>query len=313
MLQFLNHKRLSDKAHDFGSIATSKHTQSRALFPTTCSRPPCLRTDTETRVPGEIDAYVRRHPHAIGNIALGLLSVGALTPRHLAVITGTGHHGAHAPLVGALLANVLAALDLDLTLLNKDVLALKRRDKEERRREKKAKRKEKKDRKEKKKSKAGKSGAVTGQWGQYGIINESDLYNKDAEFRTWLVEECKLNPETMSKDATKKQFAKFVEDYNTATLPHEKFYNIDAYERRMNLIRNGETLPINDSYDLSADLAAHTSRHKRAAVEHDSYLNREQLIELRRVQNERIEAGKMKAMGLEVKANMGVRMDTTYE
>ncbi|KAG8705095.1 hypothetical protein FRC09_003163 [Ceratobasidium sp. 395] len=175
------------------------------------------------------------------------------------------------------------------------------------------KRKEKRDKKEKKKSKAGKSGAVTGQWGQYGIINESDLYNKDAEFRTWLVEECKLNPETMSKDATKKQFAKFVEDYNTATLPHEKFYNIDAYERRMNLIRNGETLPINDSYDLSADLAAHTSRHKRATVEHDSYLNREQLIELRRVQNERIEAGKMKAMGLEVKANMGVRMDTTYE
>ncbi|KAG9085304.1 hypothetical protein FS749_004541 [Ceratobasidium sp. UAMH 11750] len=188
----------------------------------------------------------------------------------------------------------------------------KKRDKE-REREKKAKRKEKKEKKEKKRNKAGKSGAVTGQWGQYGIINESDLYNKDAEFRTWLVEECKLNPETMSKDATKKQFAKFVEDYNTATLPHEKFYNIDVYERRMNLIRNGETLPVDDSYDLSADLAAHTSRHKRGAVEHESYLSREELLELRRVQNERIEAGKMKAMGLEVKANMGVRMDTTYE
>ncbi|KAG8733006.1 hypothetical protein FRC10_000490 [Ceratobasidium sp. 414] len=184
----------------------------------------------------------------------------------------------------------------------------KKRDKEKER-EKKARRREKREKKEKKRSKAGKSGAVTGQWGQYGIINESDLYNKDAEFRTWLVEECKLNPETMSKDMTKKQFAKFVEDYNTATFPHEKFYNIDVYERRMNLIRNGETLPVNDSYDLSADLAAHTSRHKRSAIEHDSYLNREQLLELRRVQNERIEAGKMKAMGLEVKANMGVRMD----
>ncbi|KAG9095933.1 hypothetical protein FRC06_009227, partial [Ceratobasidium sp. 370] len=162
-------------------------------------------------------------------------------------------------------------------------------DRRKQKREKKARRKERKEKKEKKRNKAGKSGAVTGQWGQYGIINESDLYNKDAEFRTWLVEECKLNPETMSKDATKKQFAKFVEDYNTATLPHEKFYNIDTYERRMNLIRNGETLPINDSYDPSADLAAHTSRHKRSAVEHDSYLSREQLLELRRVQNERIE------------------------
>jgi len=185
----------------------------------------------------------------------------------------------------------------------------RKRDKEERRREKKAKRKEKKEKKDKKRNKAGKSSAVTGQWGQYGIINESDLYNKDAEFRTWLVEECKLNPETMSKDATKKQFAKFVEDYNTATLPHEKFYNIDIYERRMNLIRNGETLPANDNYDISADLAAHTSRHKRSAVEHDSYLSKEQLADLRRVQNERIEAGKMKALGLEVKGTMGVRMD----
>ncbi|KAG8716927.1 hypothetical protein FRC09_014990 [Ceratobasidium sp. 395] len=276
-------------------------------------------------VPGEIDAHVRRRPRAIGNVALDHPSAGALALvlRHLAVITGTVHHGAHALLVGAHLVNVLAALDLGLALPNGDVHVpsssgsdrsrRKRRDKEERRREKKARRKEKKDKKEKKKSKAGKSGAVTGQWGQYGIINESDLYSKDAEFRTWLVEECKLNPETMSKDATKKQFAKFVEDYNTATLPHEKFYNIDTYERRMNLIRNGETLPINDNYDPSADLVAHTSRHKRAAVEHDSYLNREQLVELRRVQNERIEAGKMKAMGLEVKANMGVRMDTTYE
>jgi hypothetical protein len=41
------------------------------------------------------------------------------------------------------------------------------------------------------------------------------LYNKEEEFRAWLVEECKINPETISKDQTKKQFARFVEDYNT--------------------------------------------------------------------------------------------------
>jgi hypothetical protein len=77
----------------------------------------------------------------------------------------------------------------------------------------------------------------------------------------------------------------------------------------MNMLRSGELLPINDSYDSATDMAAHTSRHKRAAVEHESYLSKEQLLELRRVQNERIEAGKMKALRLDVEQSMGVRMD----
>lgn len=70
------------------------------------------------------------------------------------------------------------------------------------------------------------------QWGKYGIISEAEcvnftlliiifltrsysMYDKDPEFRTWLVEERIINPETMSKDQTKKEFARFVEDYNT--------------------------------------------------------------------------------------------------
>ena len=35
------------------------------------------------------------------------------------------------------------------------------------------------------------------------------------EFRAWLVDERKINPETISKDRTKKEFAVYVEDYNT--------------------------------------------------------------------------------------------------
>ena len=48
----------------------------------------------------------------------------------------------------------------------------------------------------------------------------NSLYDKEAEFRTWLVEERKLNPETLSKDLTKKEFARFVEDYNTGEYPY---------------------------------------------------------------------------------------------
>ncbi|CCO34615.1 hypothetical protein BN14_08719 [Rhizoctonia solani AG-1 IB] len=239
------------------------------------------------------------------------------------VIVGlvASHQGARPPAGPDLVLDLLGAagtshaLDRGLGLLGAIVpvpalvTSAGAHDKEERRRDKKERKREKRERKDKKKHK-GKSGAVTGQWGQHGIINESHMYEKDAEFRTWLVEECKINPESLSKDATKKQFARFVEDYNTATLPHPKFYNMESYERQMNSLRNGMTADvITNSYDPNADLAAHTSRHKRPVAEAETYLSREQLQELRKVQNERTQAGQMKLLGMDIKGTMGVRMD----
>ena len=87
---------------------------------------------------------------------------------------------------------------------------------------------------------------------------------------------------------------------------------MEQYERRMAALRAGDTLPpTSDAYDASLDMRAHQSRHKKAPVETESYLSREQLLALRKVQHERIEAGKMKLLGMEVKTNMGVRMDGT--
>lgn len=81
-----------------------------------------------------------------------------------------------------------------------------------------------------------KTGAVTSQYGKYGIIDESEFsiftllparnssnrgpcsqYNKAEEFRAWLVEERKINPETQSHDNVKREFAQFMEDYNTGS------------------------------------------------------------------------------------------------
>ncbi|PCH36635.1 hypothetical protein WOLCODRAFT_140538 [Wolfiporia cocos MD-104 SS10] len=166
------------------------------------------------------------------------------------------------------------------------------------------------DKKKDKKDKKKKINAASHQWGKYGIINESDLFTKEQEFRAWLVEERKINPETISKEQTKREFARFVEDYNTATLPHEKFYHMEAYERRMNALRAGEFVPPpDDAYDPDADLRALQSSHRRRAIERETYMSKEQLQELRKVQNERIEAGKMKLLGMDIKQNMGVRMD----
>lgn len=133
------------------------------------------------------------------------------------------------------------------------------------------------------------------------------IFNKTAEFHAWLVEERKINPETLSKDTERKEFARYMEDYNTgalestlhhvpnshqhsATLPNDKYYNMEAYERRMNALRQGEYLPpTDDLYDPEADLKAIKSSHKKKSEDPETYLSREQLMELRRVQQERTE------------------------
>lgn len=74
-------------------------------------------------------------------------------------------------------------------------------------------------------------------------MNILSMYNKDPEFRAWLVEERMLNPETLPKDTMRKEFARFAEDFNTATLPHEKYYDMGVHEARMARLRAGEFVP----------------------------------------------------------------------
>jgi len=177
--------------------------------------------------------------------------------------------------------------------------------KEERRKQKEERRERKREKKEKKKKRK----AVT-EWGKYGVISETDMYNKEAEYRTWLVEERLVNPETISKEQNKKEFARFIEDYNTATLPHKKYYDMAKYERRMDYVRGGETIPPDEEmYDPNRDMLAHAHSLKKNTSEKEVYLSKEQLKELRRVQQERFEIGKRKALGLEIKSTMGVRME----
>lgn len=71
----------------------------------------------------------------------------------------------------------------------------------------------------------------------------------------------------------------------------------------MSMIRSGETLPM-DGYDfLSDERAASASASARRKEEEakrsssqNAWQNKEQLEELRRIQNERIQAGKMKQL-----------------
>jgi hypothetical protein len=82
----------------------------------------------------------------------------------------------------------------------------------------------------------------------------------------------------------------------------------------MSALRAGETLPpIDDGYDPNRDLRELEGRkrkNKKDTVD-DSILNREQLEVLRKVQQERFQVGKMRALGMDVAPSMGVRMDGT--
>jgi len=54
---------------------------------------------------------------------------------------------------------------------------------------------------------------------------------------------------------------------------------MEAYERRMSALRQGEYLPpTDDLYDFNADVKAVSNAHKKKSVEQETYMTREQLM-----------------------------------
>ncbi|KAG1676256.1 hypothetical protein FOA52_006474 [Chlamydomonas sp. UWO 241] len=68
-------------------------------------------------------------------------------------------------------------------------------------------------------------------FGKYGIIRETDANAKSAEFILWALEVRKRDVETIRGNDEKELFRDYIEDYNTGTLPHRKYYNLEAYEK----------------------------------------------------------------------------------
>lgn len=188
-----------------------------------------------------------------------------------------------------------------------------RAERKERKRKKRERKKEKKEKKRLKKEKSSSKQQYKGvinEYGKFGIISEADMYTKDQEFRAWMVEEKMLNPETVPQNKMKELFRVYMEDYNTATLPHEKYYALEKYEARMDAIRSGQTAVDVEGYDPRADEAALAAQHKRTTkTDGEVYIGRAQLEQLRRIERERVEASRMKRMGMEVKESMGVRYE----
>ena len=107
--------------------------------------------------------------------------------------------------------------------------------KKEHKKEKKSKKEKKKKKKKEKKKEKKKGGAMQGacdqdEFGKYGIVREADYFRKTREFEAWCAEVKKLPAFTGAKRELIELFLEYAEDYNTATMPHEKYYDLDKWE-----------------------------------------------------------------------------------
>lgn len=153
----------------------------------------------------------------------------------------------------------------------------RRKEKEKKRRRKeKEEEKRRKEKKKKEKKERGKKGAVTNSWGKYGIIKETDMWNKRPEFTAWLAEIKKVNLESLANWEEKQMFKEFMEDHNTATFPSKKYYNLDAYYQHKMLkdmkkghkkILAGERTVFDDEEQRRQELLVEREKHKEEQVE----------------------------------------------
>ncbi|CAL1141555.1 unnamed protein product [Cladocopium goreaui] len=117
----------------------------------------------------------------------------------------------------------------------------KKKDKKDKKskKNKKAEKKGKKKKEKKKKKKKGDDlteamrGSVSNQFGKYGIIKAEDFFSKKPEFMLWAQEVRKVNTDILGQMQLKDLFKEYVEDYNTATMPSKKYYNIQVFEQQM--------------------------------------------------------------------------------
>ncbi|KAF9019659.1 hypothetical protein BGZ52_003214, partial [Haplosporangium bisporale] len=152
-------------------------------------------------------------------------------------------------------------------------------------------------------------------YGTYGILTPADMWNKENEFQAWLMEVKHLNPETIPQTQMKQHFLGFMEDYNTVTMPHEKFYNLSQWEDRQRAIRMGEPLPeskqgvvdlMNDEEQLR--MKQRDRRKLNVAASGPILMTQSQVQELRKVQHERVEADRLRKMGFDA-GRKGVRYE----
>ncbi|RLN98814.1 hypothetical protein BBJ28_00001407 [Nothophytophthora sp. Chile5] len=108
----------------------------------------------------------------------------------------------------------------------------KRKHKHSSSRKDKKKHKKKGKKKDKKKKSKTKHAVNQDEYGKYGILRESDFHAKSVSFQAWLRDVKHMGEFNGPKWEAMELFKEYMEDYNTCTLPHEKYYDVEKYEMR---------------------------------------------------------------------------------
>ncbi|KAI7841757.1 hypothetical protein COHA_004623 [Chlorella ohadii] len=149
----------------------------------------------------------------------------------------------------------------------------KKRGSKEKKKKKEKEKRSKKERREKDKAKA-KTGPIGQEYGKYGIIRETDMYSKRPEFQLWAIEVKNIDIEAMPRSEEKEMFRDFMEEYNTASLPHKKYYDLELHEKQQaaKAAKKGaaaaddeglERLAFNDEEERKREIAAERARRQQ--------------------------------------------------
>ena len=67
--------------------------------------------------------------------------------------------------------------------------------------------------------------------GAHGFITASNIHDKKPEFIAWLMDIHGVSLDTLVPRDERKWFASFCDDWNTSTMPNDKYYNLDKWNK----------------------------------------------------------------------------------
>ncbi|OQR92421.1 hypothetical protein ACHHYP_03713 [Achlya hypogyna] len=123
--------------------------------------------------------------------------------------------------------------------------------------------------KDKKKGKKKKSSNAVDQneYGKYGILRETDFHAKAVSFQAWLRDIKKIADFNGPKYEAVEYFKEYMEDYNTATMPHEKYYDIEKYEMKKYNKKMAKKMKRQRPSAVEDEESAHRERMRKKAEE----------------------------------------------
>ena len=116
-------------------------------------------------------------------------------------------------------------------------------------------------------------------YGSRGVLRRTDLNLKRDEFDAWCREVRKTDPRGRAELET--LFSEFCEDFNTCTLPSEKYYNLAAWERAQAAAAAAGPTAARSNFSMLDDAEAHrreSEAARRAKAEEQMRLLRQAAI-----------------------------------